>query len=150
MTTGNTQTAPYPDLLLELVDQLNYRARGNERLSFHLMVIDRSQGSEGLTLDILRTGPNSYNPSETIRVSHYFPVPPAAYNRESWTNWLFDRIGDVEYHERMENFVIMTPEGEYRPYQPNHGPGWDPYIRTVLRTETDERTTFTGKLDHPR
>lgn len=119
-----------------------------------------------------------------LPVNHYFPVPPATYNRESWTRWLFDRLGDVDTHERMEDFALVAfPEpddkcecgckatlhdGRYstcsgcqaashrfqakdpgltRPLAPNHGPGWNPYLVTVLGTEEDRRTSFTGKVN---
>jgi hypothetical protein len=52
-----TQTAPYPVQLVKLVDQLRYK-NGWE---FRLDVIDRGQGSAGLTLDIVPLTANSYH-----------------------------------------------------------------------------------------
>jgi hypothetical protein len=92
-----------------------------------------------------------------ITVNHYFPVPAATYNLESWRRWLFDRLGDVDTHERMEDFALavdhnIAADGRAdecldRPYAPNHGPGWDPYLVTVVATETDRRTSFRGELN---
>ncbi len=99
-----SQSAPYPQALAYLVERLEYRSREGWRVS--LAHIDRGQGSEGLTLVVLRVGPDTYNPERTLRVNHYFPVPPAAYDERSWRRWLFDRLGDVDTHERMENFKL--------------------------------------------
>jgi hypothetical protein len=92
-----------------------------------------------------------------LPVNHYFAVPPATYNRQSWMKWLFDCLGDVDTHERMEDFtfaagMLYPPEGSpcealTRPYAPNHGPGWSPYLITVERTEQDRRTSFRGVVD---
>jgi len=151
-----TQTAPFPTELAEMVDRLAYRPGW----TFTLSHLDRDQGSEGLTLDITTKGYNSYHPErgENYCVHHYMPVPPAAYNRQSWTRWLFEQLLLVERHEACE-FFRFEYEGDYvlrdgthsdrhvdRPYAPNHGPGWDPYIITELTTELDRRTRFTGKV----
>jgi hypothetical protein len=48
----------------------------------------------------------------------------------------------VERHEAMEFFEI---DGT-KPYRPNHGPGWDPYIVTQLSTDLDRRTDFRGEV----
>jgi hypothetical protein len=134
----NAQTAPYPDALAELVNALKYR----DGFTFRLAEMDRGQGSEGLTLVINLTGPDSYHPEQTISVNHLFPVPPAAYDVRSWRRWLFDRIGDVELHERCEFFELA---GE-KPYAPSHGPGNDPYLVRELGTEVDRRTSFRGEV----
>lgn len=139
--TTNIQKAPFPQELAELVEKLKYRP-GWE---FDLSHILRGQESEGLTLDIITKGYNSYHPErgETYRVHHFMPVPPAAYNRQSWQRWLFEQCLLVERHEACEFFEI---DGE-KPYAPNHGPGWDPYIVTEITTEIDRRTKFTGELN---
>lgn len=136
-----TQEAPYPTVLAELVDVLAYRPGW----AFSLANIPRGQGSIGLTLDIITIGYNSYHVDrgQTYRVHHYMPVPPASYNRASWQRWLFEQCLLVERHEACEFFVV---DGE-RPYAPNHGPGWDPYIVTELATEVDRRTSFRGDLN---
>ncbi len=158
---GMFQLAPYPWTLDTLVKNLRYRRdRGwkvwlepdtvRDPLSTH------SGESRGLTLIVQRCGPNSYNPAEEMKVNHYFPVPAATYNEESWMRWLFDRLGDVDTHERMEDFlfrpdVASTPPGGEepmleRPYAPVHKPGWDPYLVTVLSTDVDRRTSFRGTV----
>lgn len=135
------QIAPDPTILAELVETLAYRPGW----TFTLGDIDRGQGSEGLTLDIVTLGYNSYHPErgENYGVHHYMPVPPAAYNRQSWQRWIFEQILLVERHEACEFFVI---DG-VKPYAPNHGPGWDPYIVTTLTTDEDRRMSFRGDLN---
>lgn len=134
----NTQAAPFPAELAELVEALRYK----QRWVFKLEELDRGQGSKGLTLVIRITTPDSYEPSELRSVLHYFPVPPAAYSQKSWCRWLFDQILQVEAHEAMEFFVIAN----VRPFAPNHGPGADPYSITELTTDTDRRTSYLGEV----
>lgn len=163
-----TQTAPWPAELEELVDKLRYRPHlGWKVWLADNLVRDPAEThkgeSKGLTLIVQRCGPNTYNHDEIMPVNHYFPVPPATYNRESWMRWLFDRLGDVDAHERMEDFAFATvtevrpgtvqrnpdvAEVLDRPLAPNHGPGWDPYIVTYVATETDRRTSFRGELNN--
>lgn len=135
------QEAPWPTELADLVERVAYRPGWRATLS-HL---DRGQGSEGLTLDIITKGYDSYHPErgENYRVHHYMPVPPAAYNRRSWTRWLFEQFLLVERHEAMEFFAV---DGE-RPYAPHHGPGNDPYIIFEHGTELDVRTSFRGTVN---
>jgi hypothetical protein len=135
------QRAPYPVLLDELVTALKYR----EGWHFDLAHIDRTQGSEGLTLQIFITAPNTYRPDENIHVVHYMPVPPAAFDRRSWQRWLLEQILLVERHEACEFFQI---DGE-RPYAPHHGPGNDPYIIFDHGTDEDVRTSFRGEVKSP-
>ena len=105
-----SQTAPYPDVLASLVQRLRYR----EHLGWKVWLEDDLQRdkpgrhtgeSRGMTLVVQRCGPDSYHPENKIAVNHYFPVPPATYNEASWQRWLFDRLGDVDTHERMEDFA---------------------------------------------
>lgn len=135
------QTAPDPTELFDLVDGLAYRPGW----TFVLEDVDRGQGSEGLTLDIVTRGYDSYHPErgEVYRVHHFMPVPPAAYDRASWQRWLFEQILLVERHEACEFFSI---DG-VRPYAPNHGPGHDPYVVRELTTDEDRRTSFRGELN---
>jgi hypothetical protein len=110
------QVAPFPQELADLVSKLEYR----KGWQFHLMSdFDRGQGSRGLTLRIVTIGFDSYHPErgETYRVAHFMPVPPAAFNRQSWQRWLLDQLLLVERHECCEFFKI---EGK-RPYAPHHG-----------------------------
>lgn len=107
----NTQVAPWPAELAALIGELTYR----EGWEFHLYDdYDRGQGSRGLTLIITVTTPNSYQLDQTIRVAHLFPIPPAAYDTRSWRRWLFERIGDVETHERCE-FFLLRDDSTYDP-----------------------------------
>lgn len=149
------QVAPYPKILAGLVECLAYR----EHLGWKVWLEEDCQRDEpgrhsgearGLTLIVQRVGPNSYKPAERMKVSHYFPVPAATYNLDSWQRWLFDRLGDVDAHERMEDFAIRDSPGsehKVRPFRPNHGPGWDPYLITSLSTDQDRRTSFRGELN---
>lgn len=156
MGKTNTQVAPYPDELADLVEQLRYRDHMGWRVWLDPDCQRDKPGrhtgeSRGLTLVVQRCGPNTYRPDETMRVNHYFAVPPATYNRPSWMRWLFDRLGDVDKHERMEDFAFAdedapTPDGLTRPYAPCHGPGFDPYLITVERSGTDRRTSFRGEV----
>lgn len=138
LTKVNKNTAPYPEVLHDLVSMMRYRPGW----TFLLAWLDRGQGSEGLTLDIVTKGYNSYHPEhgENYCVHHYMPVPPANYNRESWQRWLFEQCLLVERHEAMEFFVI----GVEHPYAPNHGPGNDPYTVRELTTDDARRTSFRG------
>jgi hypothetical protein len=140
------QEAPDPQPLDDLVSRLKYKADWRVWLED----LDRGQGSKGLTLIIQRHGPDTYHPEISIRVNHYFPVPPAAYDERSWRRWLFDRLVDVETHEAMEFFVLLDGGQPKRPYAPSHGPGNDPYmIREPDGTELDRRTMYTGEVsDH--
>jgi hypothetical protein len=141
MTDLLLQEAPYPDILASLIERLTYR-RG---WMFTLQDIDRGQGSKGLTFVALGVYPNSYDPDEMIRVYHYFPVLPAAYDERSWRRWLFERILEIERHEACEFFQI---DG-VRPYAPHHGPGNDPYIIFEHGTDLDVRTSFRGEVQEP-
>jgi hypothetical protein len=139
----NIQKAPYPEKLEALVDRLEYR-----RWQFALIDLDRDQGSQGLTLRITTTGFDSYHPErgETYRVNHFMPVPPAAYNEQSWRRWLFEQVLLVERHECCEFFKI---DGK-RQYAPHHGPGHDPYVVFERGTDEDVRTMYTGQVRKAR
>jgi hypothetical protein len=142
------QTAPYPDELADLVASLSYRADRGWRVWLEDDCQRDKPGrhageARGLTLVVLRTGPDTYHPEDIISVRHLFAVPAATYNRQSWRRWLFARLGDVDDHERAEDFII---DGR-RPYAPNHGPGWDPYLVTEVASDEDRRTSFTGHLN---
>jgi hypothetical protein len=157
------QVAPYPDILADLVKRLRYR----RHMGWEVTLYDDLQRDKpgrhtgearGMTLVVTRCGPDTHHPDRIIAVNHYFEVPAATYNRQSWTWWLFERLGSVDRHERMEDFAIATghtivlpgipaQESLERPYVPCHGPGWDPYLITVERTDTDRRTSFRGELN---
>lgn len=133
-----TQEAPYPDALAELVKAVRYRPGW----FFSLDVVDRGQGSIGLTLVIRVSTVNSYPPNEPLRVVHYMPVPPAAYDERSWRRWLFEQCLLVDRHEACEFFEV----GGDKPYAPSHGPGNDPYLVREIGTDVDRRTSFRGEL----
>jgi hypothetical protein len=148
------QIAPDPVELQDLVAHLMYKPRW----VFTLADTDRGQGSEGLTLQILITTPDSYHPEQMRSVMHYMPVPPAAYDRRSWRRWLLDQILLVERHEACEFFTLhyggkfiqrdgaTTDEYVERPYAPSHGPGNDPYIVREIGTDEDVRTSYRGEV----
>lgn len=140
MGTHNEQLAPFPDELAELVEGLVYRPGWR----FELGNRARSDDCEGLTLAIFTLGYDTYHPDrgEHYGVVHYFEVPAATYNRQSWRRWLLDRLLLVETHECCEFFQI---NGE-RPYAPHHGPGHDPYIIFEHGTDEDRRTRYTGEV----
>lgn len=144
-----SQTAPYPEILADLVRRLSYR----KRLGWLVWMEDdlqrdkpgrHSGESRGMTLVVQRCGPDTYSPDQVLRVNHYFPVPPATFGEQSWMRWLFDTLGKVDDHERMEDFVI----GGERPYAPVHKPGADPYIVHELSTWADVDTDFRGRRAH--
>lgn len=136
------QTASHPTILEELVNNLEYRPGWQ----FSLEDVERDQDdySEGLTLKILTQGYDTYHPDrgDTYRVYHYFIVPAATYNEQSWRRWLLDQILKVEIHEACEFFVI----DDDRPYAPHHGPGNDPYIIFDHGSDVDRRTSFRGDV----
>lgn len=135
------QSAPYPWKLKRLVDACTYRNNWTVHLTDENF--DRGQESYGLTLVISPETVNSYNQSQPLRVNHYFTVPPAAYNEQSWQRWLFECFHQVELHECMEFFSI---DGN-KPFAPNHGPGHDPYTVHQYSTDIDRRTSFRGDVN---
>jgi hypothetical protein len=139
-----TQEGPWPLELFELVASCTYRPGWKAYLRNEVRDPAGTHGAEsrGLTLTILTDTLNSYPPHQPMQVRHMFAVPPATYNRASWQWWLFERFLFVERHECMEFFTI---DGE-KPFAPNHGPGWDPYLVTVVATDTDRRTSFRGDV----
>lgn len=142
ITEGIIQEAPGDSLeiLQDLLNRLTYREgwKFDLRRDYY-----RGQGSRGTTLIITVTAPNSVRPDETTTVNHYMLVPPASYNERSWRWWLFEQIGLVEQHERMEFFQL---DGK-AVYPPAHGPGNDPYLILDYGTDIDRRTSFRGTLN---
>lgn len=148
----NVQSAPYPDALADLVTQLRYRPDWTFALEDIVRDPARSHGAEarGLTFIVTTMGHDAYHPErgQHYGVHHYFPVPPATFNRRSWTRWLFDCLVRVETHEAMEFFALEAPHTHVlqRPYAPTHGPGDDPYVVHEYATEEQARTRFTGEV----
>jgi hypothetical protein len=156
----NVQTAPYPVELERMVEALAYKPGWR----FWLANEDRDTDdgvvlAGGLTLTVLVVTPNSYHPEQEIRVRHLFPVPAATYNKQSWRRWLLEQILLVERHEACEFFrleyevpnrvgieVLGTSRIVERPFAPNHGPGFDPYIIFELTTARDRATSFRGEV----
>jgi hypothetical protein len=136
----NDQLAPYPQELADLVSNCKL----NPGWQVYLDDMVRDVGCSGLTLVIRVQGYDSYHPErgQLYRVHHYFPVPPATYDRRSWQAWLFKRYQDVVSHEACEFFQIDNE----RPYAPSHGPGNDPYLIREVGTDEDRRTSFRGVL----
>jgi hypothetical protein len=151
-TERMTQDAPYPTILADLVQRLRLDPGWSVRLSDAQRDTGSPDQGFGLTLGITTVSFDTYHPERgrEYRVLHQFPVPPATYNEQSWTRWLFDRYVDVLTHEGMEFFRLHGGEagGDYRPYAPNHGPGNDPYVVRELTTDLDRRTQYTGTVDH--
>jgi len=140
------QEAPDPAPLRYLVDRLAYK----EGWEFWLDDMDRGQDSKGLTLVIQRYGPDTYHPERMMRVNHYMPVPPAAFDIRSWQRWLLNQFLLVERHETCEFFQIHDAPGSehvVRPYAPSHGPGNDPYLIREIGTPADAETSFRGVRD---
>jgi hypothetical protein len=82
-----------------------------------------NEGGGWLCLHIVSSTPDSYEPTQTIRVNHSFLVPMASYNERTWKAWILDRYVDVWRHETGE---FLTFAG-IREFAPHHGNGEDPY-----------------------
>jgi hypothetical protein len=95
-----------------------------------------------LRLVITVSGFDTYNKSDRLTVSHYFPVPITTYNEKSWKRWIFEMCRRLENHELGEWFMI----DDERPFAPLHGPGEDPYTVHEFRDEIDARTTQSGMI----
>lgn len=120
MSEPATVTLPYePPGLRELVDAITYKP---EWLTY-LDTFREAGEVRAWAFYVVSETANSYDPRLTIRVRHEFLVPPASWNRATWTAWLFDRIRDVETHEAGEFFMV---DG-VRAFGPHHGNGEDPY-----------------------
>lgn len=100
--------------------------------------------SEGgfLSLVITVPGQDSYHPENSLRVSHFYPVPEATYNSRSWLRWIFERCRGVENHELGEWFKIE----DRRPFAPLHGPGEDPYTVHEYRDLEDAQVIQDGSV----
>lgn len=135
-----TQEFPFPDDLAAAVEELRYLPGW----VIELRTEERGQGCRGLTLTIYPDKPDSYHPENHVRTKFLFPVVAAAFNRESWEEWLWARIEDVENHERAEWFRFG--EAERRPFKPAHPDGWDPSVVRTVVSETVTNTPNAGRL----
>ena len=139
---NHVQEGPYPEELADLVERARFRPGYKMWLADH-----DDQGCRGLSLWVRTDEQDSYHPEQRLPVHHIFYVPTAAYNRESWCWWLFQRLQAVMQHESMEWFRLAEGDGEHRPYAPLHSPGWDPYLITITASVEDKRTSFRGELN---
>lgn len=108
------QSAPYPHVLADLVSRLRFRPGWTFDLFDQVRDKDaatREPTTDGLTLDIVTKGYDSYHPErgETYRVHHYRIVPAATYNEQSWQRWLLEQCMIVDDHEACEFFATTTP-----------------------------------------
>jgi hypothetical protein len=149
----NVQFSPYPTELEELVKQFAFRPGWVAWMGYRDRDVERDEHGQpkgtvfagGLTLTIRTMCFNSYHPGDgrNYQVDHIFEVPAATYNRESWQAWLLDVCDRIDKHEAREFFDI----GGERPYAPNHGPGWDPYLTVVHSSDEDRRTSYKGTVN---
>lgn len=126
------------DILSTVVDQVKCKPGWEFRLV-------KEDGA--LRLVIYVPGYNSAHPDDLQRfnVNHFFPVPIATYNYNTWRRWVFEMCRRVENHELGEWFRI----GDERPFSPLHGPGEDPYTVHEFRPVADALTTQDGSMREP-
>ena len=167
------QYGPWPSGLEVLVAQARHRRGGR----FSLEDVERDPADThgasagGLTLVITTLTPNSRHEHacETCRssvadyrVAFSYPVPAATYDRQTWLDWLMDRVEETELHEareffRLERTVVPSVEPGMpipavhqtvveRPFAPNHGPGRDPGRRYSYADDEHRRTSFRGEV----
>lgn len=112
--------APYePPGLRELISTIAYKPGW----TCWLAPFTEDGHCRGYAFYVVSDTPNSYDPTERIRVRHEFVVPPASWKRDVWAAWLRDRFADVESHEVGE-FLMFDGVREFAPH---HGNGEDPY-----------------------
>lgn len=99
-----TQEFPYPTDLENAVRELQYLPGWRVTLTDE----DRGQGCKGLTLNVYPNNPDSYHPEKHVGTVFLYAVPAAAFNRESWEEWVWERIEETEGHERSEWFRFIT------------------------------------------
>ena len=144
-----TQEFPYPYDLDQAVRELRY---SEPPWRIEMRDMDRGQGCKGLTLLVYPDKPDSYHPERHVNTVFTYPVPAAAFNRESWEEWLWARIEDTENHERAENFKFVVSEDGFgnvehrRPFKPAHPDGWDPSVVRTVVSETVTNTPNAGRL----
>lgn len=141
-----TQTAPWPFELWAAV--LELRPKGSlTGWRIWLAEEERGQDCGGLTLSIIPNNSDSYHPESHVNTRFTYPVPAAAYNRESWEEWIWARIEETEGHERAEGFCFVGEDGkERRPFKPAHPDGWNPGVVRSVVSETVVNTPNAGRL----
>lgn len=152
------QYAPWPEELEKAIEE--FSPTGSlTGWDVRLVSGSRGQGCGGLTLSIVPNNPDSYHPEKHVNTQFLYPVPAAAFNRESWEEWLWARIEDTERHERAEAFRFVTEQPdivgnldygnkteERRPFKPAHPDGWDPSVVRTVVSETVVNTPNAGRL----
>jgi hypothetical protein len=133
------QSSPFPTPLRVIVDELSYKPGWRFALDENF---NRGQDCVGLTLSIYINPPDAYRPDERRPVRHIIPVPPAAFDYQSWRRWMLEQILLVERHEACEFFAI----GDEHPFAPNHGEGRDPYVVFDYATDEQRRTSFRNEI----
>lgn len=137
------QRAPWPTELEHAVIELDYMSGWRIWIAEE----DRGQGCSGLTLSIVPNNRDSYHPEKHANTRFTYPVPAAAYNRESWEEWLWSCIEETEGHERAEAFKFLQSDGSCRrPFKPAHPDGWDPGVVRSVVSESVANTPNAGRL----
>jgi hypothetical protein len=128
------------EILARLVEQLRCKPGWSFRLQ-------KSDNDIYPKLVIRVVGYDSADPDNLRRytVNHFFPVPEATYNEQSWLRWVFEMCRRLENHELGEWFRI----GNNQPFRPLHGPGEDPYTVHEFRPMIDALTTQDGSVMEP-
>lgn len=140
------QKAPWPTDLEKAVKEL-FPSGSLLNWRFWLGETDRGQDCHGLTLSIVPDNRDSYHSEKHANTAFIYPVPAAAYNRESWEEWLWARIEETEGHERAEGFVFIESDGKSRrPFKPAHPDGWDPGVVRSVVSESVVNTPNAGRL----
>ena len=126
--TENVQHGPpgCGDMIADVVQHVTYKPGVKIKLYDGDRPHEHLAGGSGLTLIIeIDHIPDSTNPNRDVGLTHYFAVPPAMYDRETWERWILDRLIEFETHEAMEHFKV---DG-WAPYFPPHGDqnGRSPY-----------------------
>lgn len=139
------QYAPWPHELVKLIESMRWSVMPAWRFYVRDQVRDpaNTHGGEagGLTFVVLAETRDAY--AEVPRsVYHYFPVPAATYDRQSWQLWIKKCLAKIMNHELDEGILF----GDERPFAPNHGPGRDPYSTFVYSTDAHRRTSFKGEV----
>lgn len=132
--TDNFQVGPpgCGDMIEDVVNHITYKPGIKIRLENGWRPYEHLAGGSGLTLVIeIDHITDSTDPSRTVGLTHYFVVPPATYDRETWERWVLDRLVEFETHECMEHFKV---DG-WAPFFPPHGDqnGQNPY--TIARRQ---------------
>ncbi len=121
----NTQRGPDADLLADVVARVTYKPGWTIRLQDIERDREHLAGGAGLTLIVDLAKQDSTDPANTVGLTHFFAVPPAEYDRETWERWVLDCLLLMEQHEACEFFKV---DG-WAPYFPPHGDrcGRSPY-----------------------